>query len=494
MTRNGAAWLLRKDLRSLLPIWLACVMTLAAASMHRDWLRLPPGSTRNGLEGLAILAYGLGSIALGAQIIGGEYGWRTLPSLLTLPGSRWRILLAKFGALACLLAGLVLLAPAPWKLREPEINTILRLGPAYGLCVAPFLTMVCRGTLPGLVFSAALAPMLFATGQIAGSAIYGSASAIEIDHFTYSFLRDGTVLFCTVGIVLTVRAFMRLEAAEGPALERRVPARIRSEPRPVRRRSPLSRLVGKELRLQQMSFVVAALYGAAWAAAVGLKGLRPELDVPLLGTGAAWYFSLVAVLIGSLASAEERQFGTAEWQALVPIASSRQWFVKLAVALGLALTFVASALVLARVAPALSGDLPSRPLVVTVVEILLCVSVGLYASSLSTNGVRAVALAVVLMLAITTVVPLIGRVEWWVLQILALTERSGGTPMAFMYPSPLRGVGQTLIVGLVILLLRLAFTNHRSDETGAARVWRQSAMLVAYVAAALTINGLVALG
>jgi AhpD family alkylhydroperoxidase len=60
-------------------------------------------------------------------------------------------------------------------------------------------------------------------------------------------------------------------------------------------------------------------------------------------------------------------------------------------------------------------------------------------------------------------------------------------------PSPLRTIGQTLIAGLCILLLRLAFTNHRSAETDATRVWRQSAVLVTYVAAALMINGLVAL-
>jgi hypothetical protein len=97
------------------------------------------------------------------------------------------------------------------------------------------------------------------------------------------------------------------------------------------------------------------------------------------------------------------------------------------------------------------------------------------------------------MVAITGVVPLIGRVEWWALQMVTGYDRSAYTPVAFMYPSPLRTIGQTLIAGLCVLLLRLAFMNHRSAETGTARVWRQSAVLVAYVAAALMINGLVAL-
>jgi hypothetical protein len=491
MTAGGAVWLLRKDFRTLLPIWVACVVTITAASAHRTWMGLPPGATRNGLEGLAILAYGLGSIALGAQIIGGEYGWRTLPSLLMLPAPRWRILLAKLGALACLVAGLVLLAPAAWGSREPEINTILRLGPAYGLCVAPFLTMVCRGTLPGIVFTAVLAPMLFVAGQITGSAIYGSAAA-EIDRFTYSFLRDGTALLCAAGVVLTVRAFMRLEATDGRSVDLPVPA-LGGAGQPGRRGSALRLLVGKELRLQQMSFIVVALFGMVWAAALALKRLRPELDVPPLGIEIGLFFSLLSLLIGSLASAEERQFGTTEWQALVPIASSRQWFVKLAVAFGLALAFFGSATVFVRLAPSLGAGLSSQALVFTIVEITVWVSVGLYASSLSTSGVRALALAVVLMLAITTVVPLIGRVEWWALHMATGSDPSAYTPIAFMYPSPLRTTGQTLIAGLCVLLLRLAFMNHRSAETGTARVWRQSAVLVAYLAAALMINGLVAL-
>lgn len=86
------------------------------------------------------------------------------------------------------------------------------------MCVAPFLTMVCRGTLPGIVFTAALAPVLFDAGQIAGCAIYGSAAAAEIDWFTYSFLRNGTILLCAAGVVLTVRAFLRLEATEASGL------------------------------------------------------------------------------------------------------------------------------------------------------------------------------------------------------------------------------------------------------------------------------------
>lgn len=205
------------------------------------------------------------------------------------------------------------------------------------------------------------------------------------------------------------------------------------------------------------------------------------------------YFSLVAVLIGSLASAQERQFGTAEWQALVPVASSRQWFVKIGVAFFLALAFFATAIVFARLTLP-PGDGPSaRALLLLGVGLVLWTSAGLYASSLSTSGVRALALSLVLLLAMTFVVPLIGRVEWWVIDLIAAPDWPVYAAMAFAHPS-VNALTQALIAGLVILLLRLAFTNHRSAETGAARVWRQSALLVGYIAVALMINGLVRLG
>ena len=45
----------------------------------------------------------------------------------------------------------------------------------------------------------------------------------------------------------------------------------------------------------------------------------------------------IPLLAGSLASAEERQLGTRDWQGLLPVAAWRQWAVKVAVVLLLSL-------------------------------------------------------------------------------------------------------------------------------------------------------------
>src|SRR5206468_1469267 len=65
--------------------------------------------------------------------------------------------------------------------------------------------------------------------------------------------------------------------------------------------------------------------------------LQPELSAAYLDVGTLLYVGLLSIVIGSVASAEERQLGTAEWQVLMPVAAWKQWAVKVGVALGLAM-------------------------------------------------------------------------------------------------------------------------------------------------------------
>ena len=44
----------------------------------------------------------------------------------------------------------------------------------------------------------------------------------------------------------------------------------------------------------------------------------------------------ISLLAGSLASAEERQLGTLEWHALLPMSARTQWTVKAGMAVGVA--------------------------------------------------------------------------------------------------------------------------------------------------------------
>jgi hypothetical protein len=150
------------------------------------------------------------------------------------------------------------------------------------------------------------------------------------------------------------------------------------------------------------------------------------------------YSGVLALLIGSIASAEERQLGTLEWHQLLPMASWKQWMLKAGTAIGLSLV--------------LGIALPAVILLTTngairlggwyVAVVVLFTAFGLYVSSLSSSSLRA--------LLVSSAVPLL------LLLIMAAA-------MARIAPPPpwaLTPFKVALLVAFVVLLLRLAFTNH----------------------------------
>src|SRR4029077_5691488 len=102
------------------------------------------------------------------------------------------------------------------------------------------------------------------------------------------------------------------------------------------------------------------------------------------------YAFLIALLVGSLASAEERQLGTLEWQLTLPVAVWKQWAVKLGVTMALSL-------VIALAVPTLLfsmsvGTAPTTREMLRadiVIWILTLVAGSLYMSSFCTSGLRA---------------------------------------------------------------------------------------------------------
>src|SRR5205814_9865215 len=81
-----------------------------------------------------------------------------------------------------------------------------------------------------------------------------------------------------------------------------------------------------------------ALYALIWTALTIASRLNPEFgrEFPIRGVGLL-YFALLPLLMGSLASAQERQFGMLQSQAMLPVPRAQQWAVKAGVVLVLAL-------------------------------------------------------------------------------------------------------------------------------------------------------------
>ena len=107
-----------------------------------------------------MIVYAVGTVALGALSIGHEYTNRTLTLLLSLPVDRRRLYLVKLGVLIPMLVALAALASRPARTRralDPAgAAPILLLAVACGLFLAPWLTMVCRSPLAGIVFALAI--------------------------------------------------------------------------------------------------------------------------------------------------------------------------------------------------------------------------------------------------------------------------------------------------------------------------------------------------
>jgi hypothetical protein len=458
-----------KEIRALLPTWLASGAAVVAAALGRD----------NRLFGIAVFAYGVGMLALGAQSVGHEYTHRTLALFLSLPRDRHRLLLTKIAVLATMLVtlsalGWVLLLQKPEfaKWFDPRLFVVVGLA---GFFLAPWLTMICRGTLAGIVFSVVVPAMFLIAGDLIGLAMYGSGGGARIDNFKFAFLWRGLFLACAVAAVSSWRMFGRLEAIDGRGADLQVPDWVLGgapgvTPRP-QRRNPYWLLIKKEFRLQQLTFVVVLIFLTGWAGLTLLARVTEHLPVIPIDALAVLYFGILTILIGSLASAEERQLGTLEWQSLLPVASWKQWMLKAGVVFGLV-----SLLGIALPAIIMGAPHP-RAWASIAVPVLFITTLSLYVSSLSTSGVRAM---------VATLPSLVGMfvlMQFATLAIYRLHEFRG--PMRLLPRVP-DALALALVAGFVALALRYGYVNHKSAERNMRSFLKQAAGFGAYLVIALT--------
>jgi hypothetical protein len=412
--------LVTKEIRALLPAWAAtlCAVGVAAVSGPRS-------------HGLGAVAYVIGSVTLGSQSVGHEYTHRTLTLLLSQPVERRRLLLTKLGVTSTLL--LTLAAFASLTVLKPDERPLVLGSILCGLFLAPLLTMVCRNALAGPVFAGAMPMWAPPLSDLVGA---GVVWAVALPLFA-------------VSAVASWRVFMRLEAIDARGSDLRLPQLPRrtaiadASSGVARSRHPVWLLVKKELHLQQMTFAVAGLWAVIWAAVLALAPFVPGLpEFPLAGVGIL-YGALLAVLIGSLASAEERQSGTLEWQLLLPMATWKQWAVKVGTTLVLtALLSYAFPLALAAGRVGIMGWHAGA--------IVMLTTGSLYISSLCRTTVRALMVS--------------GAV------LLGLGEL--GLYVAGAYGGVIRFLAIPLAV-VCALTLWFALENHRSAGQDAGRVSRQ---------------------
>ena len=481
----------RKESRALSLAWLACLVAMIASAVTGN----------RQLRALGIPAYFFGTAALGALSIGHEYSHRTLALLLSQPARRERLLLVKLGVLAGMLLTLcaaaynspVIRRVSPQGVASGYLLATVWLPVLCGLFLAPWLTMICRSPIAGTVFTVTIPGILAVVGELIGVATYGITP--EADHFRFAIIWRGTLGLCAIGAVMSWRMFMRLEAIDSSP-DVRLPQWLRwtttsAGARPFTKRQPLWLLVKKELRLQQLAIVVAGLYILGWLTVVSLGLLVSEKETDAFNALMFLYGLLISLLIGSLASAEERQLGTLEWQMILPVATWKQWAVKSGVALSLAmlLAFALPAL-LVSINPTNMGihrDSDFLRLYIAV-PILLFTAGSLYVSSLCSSGLKALlmslpaALGVVLFVNVI-VEPLGSAVFTRVSQL----SREIARPRVAVSQFDPGFMSLLLAAVLLAMLLRFAMTNHRSAERAASRVWEQGIWMGGCVMVGMTV-------
>ena len=450
--------LVAKDVRALVPVWGATLAALAAEYMVDDY------------RAFGLPTYILGAATLGAMAIGHEYSHRTLGQMLAQPIRRTPVLLLKLIILAVML---IVIAGIAWAVDLRHLsgsNQSERLAAAVlpallAFTLAPWFSMVSRTVLGGAVLSMALPGFLWTITMLGYLRFFGDPPQT----FTLAVFWRGGLTLSVAGAVMTWWMFQRLEVSEGPVAEVQLPS-FAAASSGVRRGSPLALLLRKDLYLQQMPIAIAILYSLAWPLFVGLGGRYLEVFYVL----SLFFPVTIALLAGSLSSAEERQLGTLDSQTLLPVAAYTQWTIKVAVALALTLIvgiglpwmFMTMVPVTTTLPPTM---LVQRSFVLAMIGVL---AASLYVSSLAASGIRAAVATVPVLLGFAVFV---SYVRIWVLGAFG----DGGRPV-IVSAAGVPHLASVLVAGFVAMLLLFAFGNHRSGDRPVARVAVQSFSIAVY--------------
>ena len=507
MTTAATVWTpaIRKELRPLLPAWLA---TVAAILL----VHLPTPHGDAGFEvviDLALVSFFVGTAVVGALAIGHEYLYGTLGSLLAQPRERRDILLQKLAVLVPLeiAIGLLFRARVPG-LRVPMLFWSVDVLPVVAaVTVAPWLTMLCKSAIAGAVFTVTLLGICWGVG------ILSQSLPFVLPYWTVGIFMGGEILLCLVGAVMSWRTFMHLEAVGGPGgesfvVEGRTSSAVVGTNHVARVRSRAWLVARKDLRLQLPSLVVALVYTVGSLVFAAVEPNAKEVSQALYGL-APLYIGLITLLIGAVSSAEERQLGTAEWQAMMPMAAASQWAIKVLVTVGtLAVLALAAPAVVLSVVPVTRVLVTRDAATASVLFSLPLVLIGMYTSSLSRNSLTAFMAA-----APAAIAAWMGFVSF--LRPpgpfgIAFLAQFGDTPWRWIYTSlaphglpksaqaafgsVIPAAAALIAIAPLLAAVYFAMRNHRSAERGARRILRQIAWMLTFVVIATYVMDGVAIG
>jgi len=395
---------LMKETRELLPIFIGTLLLIVVPCLIWPFEAGPFG----------YLALALGCAVLGGCAFGNEFQHRTLSLLLSQPIARsviWRdkMLVLGGGILVSLTVVLVCLRGYCPR-SDSDWWPVLVLIALCAFCGAPYWTLRLRHGIGGMVFAAAAPGCILSFTALAAEWL--SADAKGVGKGAGIVL---TIIYCAVVYWRGYASFKGLQAVDGPARELSLPAGLEAIfTRPLakvasRFRGPFATLLQKELRLQQISFLLVGLFMLIAVVGFCLIKRHRGLAEGIVGGDFMIYVLGLPLIAGATSLAEEKGWGIAEWHLTLPPSALKQWSAKMLATLSTSLTlglllpsalFLAGAALLGELGT--GGKLPSTlpsaheiwqicgELCGWVLGQLLVTTVAVYAASFSKSTLRAI--------------------------------------------------------------------------------------------------------
>ncbi|MEO7273062.1 MAG: hypothetical protein ABIX28_21825 [Vicinamibacterales bacterium] len=409
---------------------------------------------------------------------------------LSHPVDRWRLLAIKLATLTMAVATLCVVG---WHtVPVDSVRTrglMLGLGMLSAVTIAPALTMLCRTPLAGAVFTLAIPALSWVAADIAGAIggtarDSGSRMQLQIDWLTYATVAAAAA--SSVGLWILNRTLEAADHRGAPDTRDAAPSEVGSAPAPVRRRRhPAWLLLKKELHLQQLPLFVAALFLVIWTVVTLSERFTHGAAVSAMPVMTVIYLVITPLLIGALASAEERQLGTLEWQRLLPMPAWQQWSIKVATVLALSTALaIGLPVLLATIHPSADDVMFRLGPVSTVIALAIT---ALYVSSLAPRGLWALLVSVPAIFCVVAVMAgILSLPVWaqvsragWLTLWQPLLRGGYGNLAAFAA----RSILAVASASVVLVVLRFAAANHHSEARSRARLVRQAG----WIGVALTI-------
>jgi hypothetical protein len=310
----------------------------------------------------------------------------------------------------------------------------------------------------------------------------------------------GTVMVSAIGLVAFVSQFRRLEALGDGRHRPSAVATAADVPlagyQPSVQRNWIWLVVKKELRLQQMTLAVSGLYVLVAAVIMIVTYKNPLYVGPTFGAVSMLHGYFIAVIAGSMASAEERHMGTLSGQILQPQNAWLQWALKSGVTLGLTL---ALAILLPLALMAIHRPVDAfRVKDDYILAVALLGAGAMFVSSVSSNSLWALlasfpviggavliggAVIGTLQRSIMALLPY----DWTRSNALWKTDRAAFNTAMQRYIGIRDMVDAFFVVAAIgagILVLYFAARHHRSLERNGRVIARQAGMLLLYTTVA----------